>query len=171
MPDNHDLTFEAQLRAAARDIVTTDLSAVPAVDPEAATAAIIAAASAPAAAISPAPTHQPRRFALWPTIAAAAVCLAIGYILPHPAPAVAEDPVVTTARAERSEVVVHTDTIYRERIVRQTVERIVERPVVQTVEVVRVDTVRTAIPAAQPKHAPRSLANDGFIYAYNTTDE
>ncbi|MDO4212441.1 MAG: hypothetical protein Q4D23_12145 [Bacteroidales bacterium] len=163
MSDNTFSSFEDQLLAGARDIVNADLTAAPAADPAAAKA-IVAASSV--AVMPPAKTH---RVALWPTIGAAAACLAIGYVLPHPQQGGAE-PEAPTARVERVEVV-RTDTIYRERIVPQTVERIVERPVVQTVEVVRVDTISVPAAAPQPKHAPRSLANDGFVYAFNTIDE
>lgn len=201
MPDNTFSSFEDQLLAGARDIVDADLAAAPAVDPSAAEAIVAATPSAAApstaeaieatsrpavvgvatAAVGTAdagaassaavmPPAKTRRVALWPTIGAAAACLAIGYVLPHPQQGGAE-PASPTARVERVEVV-RTDTVYRERIVPQTVERIVERPVVQTVEVVRTDTITvpsTAVP--QPKHAPRSLANDGFVYAFNTIDE
>lgn len=164
MSDNTFTSFEDQLFAGARDIVNADLAAAPAADPAAAEA-IVAASS-----VAVMPPAKTRRVALWPTIGAAAACLAIGYVLPHPQQGGAE-PEVSTARVERVEVV-RTDTVYRERIVPQTVERVVERPVVQTVEVVRTDTITvpsTAVP--QPKHAPRSLANDGFVYAFNTIDE
>lgn len=162
MSDNTFSSFEDQLLAGARDIVDADLAAAPAVDPSAAGA--IASASHSAA-----PAPKSRRVALWPTIGAAAACLAIGYVLPHPQQGEAE-PEAPTARVERVEVV-RTDTVYRERIVPQTVERVVERPVVQTVEVVRTDTITVPAAAPQPKHAPRSLANDGFVYAFNTIDE
>lgn len=159
MSDHTLSPFEAQLRAAANDIVQADLATAPAVDPAAAET-IVAAGSTVAA--------RPRRVALWPTVATAAACLALGYVLPHPQQeeTVSQRP---SARVERIETV-RTDTVYRERRILQTVERIVERPVIQTVEVVRVDTVVVA-PAETHPHAPRSLANDGFIYAFNTMDE
>lgn len=172
MSDNTFSSFEDQLFAGARDIVNADLAAAPAADPAAAETIVAAAKPAAAEAIVPAApvaAARPRRVALWPTIGAAAACLAIGYVLPHPQQGGAE-PEAPTARVERVEVV-RTDTIYRERIVPQTVERVVERPVVQTVEVVRVDTISVPTAAPQPKHAPRSLANDGFVYAFNTIDE
>lgn len=161
MSDIQFNSFEDQLRAAAHDIVQADLATAPATDP--------AAAQAIVAADTVVQASKPRRVALWPTIGAAAACLALGYVLPHPQQdeAVGQSP---TTRVERIEVV-RTDTVYRERRVPQTVERIVERPVVQTVEVVRVDTVIVSPADVQPKHAPRSLSNDGFIYAFNTVDE
>lgn len=159
MSDNTFSSFEDQLFAAAHDIVQADLASAPAADSAAAEAIVVASR----------PVAKTRRVALWPTIGAAAACLAIGYVLPHPQQGGAE-PEAPTARVERVEVV-RTDTIYRERIVPQTVERVVERPVVQTVEVVRVDTISVPAAAPQPKHAPRSLANDGFVYAFNTIDE
>lgn len=168
MSDNTFSSFEDQLFAAAHDIVQADLANAPAADPSAAEAIVAAAKPTAAEAIVPAApvaAARPRRVALWPTIGAAAACLAIGYVLPHPQQGGAE-PEAPTARVERVEVV-RTDTIYRERIVPQTVER----PVVQTVEVVRVDTISVPAAAPQPKHAPRSLANDGFVYAFNTIDE
>lgn len=166
MSDNTFTSFEDQLRAAARDIVQADLATAPRADASAAEAIVAASPVAPA---------RPRRVALWPTIGAAAACLAIGYVLPHPQQGGAE-PKAPTARVERVEVV-RTDTIYRERIVPQTVERVVERPVAQTVEVVRTveivrtDTITVPAPVSPPRHAPRSLANDGFIYAFNTIEE
>lgn len=166
MSDNHTFhSFEAQLRAASRDIVTTDLATAPTADPAAAEAIV---AAAPVAAADTVVAARPRRVALWPTVATAAACLALGYVLPHPQQekTVSQRP---SARVERIETV-RTDTVYRERRILQTVERIVERPVIQTVEVVRVDTVVVA-PAETHPHAPRSLANDGFIYAFNTMDE
>lgn len=171
MPDNTFNTFEEQLRAAAHDIVAADLATAPAASP--ADAAAIVAASRPA------PAEHPRRFALWPTVAAAAACLVVGYVLPHPEQPTSEANGQQTVRVETVERV-RVDTIYRDRIVPQTVERIVERPVVKTVEVVREvnpapegsgDVVSPPSPATPPRHAPRSLANDGFIYAFNTIDE
>lgn len=178
MPDNTLRSFEEQLRAAARDIVTTDLAAAPPVS--------AVDASAIVAASRPAPAGQPRR--ILPsfggargrfTVAAAAACLVVGYVLPHPDQPTSEADRPQTVRVETVERV-RVDTVYRDRIVPQTVERIVERPVVKTVEVVREvnpapegsgDVVSPPSPATPPRHAPRSLANDGFIYAFNTIDE
>lgn len=164
MPD----TFEAQLRAAARDIVETDLAAAPPVDVAAAAAIVAATPAATAAPSAPAP-RPARRIALWPTVGAAAACLAIGYVLPHPSSGTSA-PAAPTAQVERIEVV-RTDTVVTTRPIVRTVVRTVEHPVVQTVEVVRTDTIVVAPPAAAPRHAPRSLADDGFIYAYSVDDE
>lgn len=192
MPDNTFNTFEEQLRAAAHDIVAADLATAPAASP--ADAAAIVAASRPA------PAEPSRRILpsfggargmgreMLPsfggvrgrfTVAAAAACLVVGYVLPHPAQPTSEADRQQTVRVETVERV-RVDTVYRDRIVPQTVERIVERPVIQTVEVVREvnpapegsgDVVDPPSPATPPRHAPRSLANDGFIYAFNTIDE
>lgn len=171
MPDNTLRSFEEQLRAAAHDIVAADLATAPAASP--------ADASAIVAASRPAPAEQSRRFAIWPTVAAAAACLVVGYVLPHPTQPTSEANGQQTVRVETVERL-RVDTVYRDRIVPQTVERIVERPVVKTIEVVREvnpapegsgDVVSPPSPATPPRHAPRSLANDGFIYAFNTIDE
>lgn len=191
MSHNSFNSFEEQLKAAARDIVTADLAKAPVADPAAAEAIVaasgtVAAGSATIAADSatmadgsaavslapapvPAAAPQSHRIALWPIVGAAAACLVLGYLLPHPS-AVTTEGAVPTARVEKVEIV-RTDTIYRDRTVPQMVEHIIERPVVQTVEVVRVDTVEVPAPTPRPKHAPRSLGNDGFVYAYNTSAE
>lgn len=170
MSDHTLSPFEDQLRAAAHDIVQADLAAAPAADPAAAEA-IVAAAERTASAVvaPPVAAGRPRRIALWPTVAAAVACLALGYILPHPTadeqkPAL--DKVSSVAVAEPVEIV-RTDTVYRDRPVPQ----IIERPVVQTVEVVRVDTVVVPAPAVRQGHAPRSFGNDGFAYACNAVAE
>lgn len=169
MSDHTLSPFEVQLRDAARDIVQADLASAPAADPAAAEAIVAAAERTTSAVAAPPVAARPRRIALWPTVAAAAACLALGYMLPHPTAdeqKVAQDNAAPVAVAEPVEIV-RTDTVYRDRPVPQ----IIERPVVQTVEVVRVDTVVVPAPAVRQGHAPRSFGNDGFVYACNAVAE